>query len=164
LARAKSAALRAVTPSDKKLRESILRLFLQTTTTYLHSPILDRRRIWDNRMGILDRDPNLAWELDRSFRWVLARGLRRPACWTGAGPARLCDLRGSVSPAQRGSCAAAGELDDSKGVGAAPEGDLSRQFLDFRRWPSPIKSFDVLTLALEDHLATLQASVEMLQH
>jgi hypothetical protein len=46
--------------SDKKLRQSILRLFVQTTTTYLHSPFLDRRRIWDNGMGILDRDPNLA--------------------------------------------------------------------------------------------------------
>jgi hypothetical protein len=34
--------------SDKKLRQSILRLFLQTTTTYPHALILDPLRIWDS--------------------------------------------------------------------------------------------------------------------
>jgi hypothetical protein len=37
----KSAPLRAVTPSDKKVPQSILRLFLQTTATYPHPLILD---------------------------------------------------------------------------------------------------------------------------
>jgi hypothetical protein len=47
-ARLAPAALRAVTPSNKKLRQSILRLFLHTTTTYPHSPSLDPLRIWDS--------------------------------------------------------------------------------------------------------------------
>jgi hypothetical protein len=34
--------------SDKKLSQSILRLFLQTTATYPHSLILDPLRIWDS--------------------------------------------------------------------------------------------------------------------
>ena len=34
--------------SDKKLRQSILRLFLKTTTAYPHAPILDPLRIWDS--------------------------------------------------------------------------------------------------------------------
>jgi hypothetical protein len=34
--------------SDEKLRQSILRLFLQTTATYPHSLILDPLRIWDS--------------------------------------------------------------------------------------------------------------------
>src|SRR5580698_6640010 len=33
-------------PSDKKLRQPLLRLFLQTTATYPHAPILDPLRIW----------------------------------------------------------------------------------------------------------------------
>jgi hypothetical protein len=37
-------------PSDKKLRQSILRLFLQTTTAYPHSLILDPLRIWDSQI------------------------------------------------------------------------------------------------------------------
>jgi hypothetical protein len=34
-------------PSDKKLRQSILRLFLQTAMAYPRAPILDPARIWD---------------------------------------------------------------------------------------------------------------------
>jgi hypothetical protein len=34
--------------SDKKLSQPILRLFLQTTTPYRHTPILDPLRIWDS--------------------------------------------------------------------------------------------------------------------
>ena len=35
-------------PSDKKLRQPILRLFPQTTTPYPHSSILNPLRIWDS--------------------------------------------------------------------------------------------------------------------
>jgi hypothetical protein len=34
--------------TDKKLRQSILRLSSETATTYPHSPILDPLRIWDS--------------------------------------------------------------------------------------------------------------------
>ena len=40
-------------PSDKKLRQSILRLFLQTTATYPHSPILDPLPIWHSPKGFI---------------------------------------------------------------------------------------------------------------
>jgi hypothetical protein len=62
--------------------------------------------------------------------------------------------------------AAAGELDNPIGVGPAPKGDLFRQFSDFLDRPSPVKRFDVVSLALENDLATPQffVAISMSQH
>jgi hypothetical protein len=66
------------------------------------------------------------------------------------------------TPVQHNPCSTAGELDNSKSVRAALEGDLLRQFSGFVYRSGPIKRFDVMTLALENHPATLQVSVHLL--
>jgi hypothetical protein len=62
--------------------------------------------------------------------------------------------------------AAARELDNPISVGPARKGDLFRQFSDFLHRPSPVKRFDVASLALENDLATPQIllAILMSQH
>ena len=62
--------------------------------------------------------------------------------------------------------AAAGEVDNPISLGATPKGDPFRQFSDFLHWPSPEKAFDVVSLALENDLATprIFAAILVTQH
>jgi hypothetical protein len=54
------------------------------------------------------------------------------------------------------------KLDNSKSVGTATKGDLSGQFSSFRHCASPVKRLNIVTIALENHLAALHVSLEML--
>jgi hypothetical protein len=63
--------------------------------------------------------------------------------------------------------AAAGEVDNPISLGSAPKRDPFRQFSDFIHWSSPENAFDVVSLALENDLASPRiffAAILVTQH
>jgi hypothetical protein len=85
-----------------------------------------------------------------------------PVAGKQRGKDRFAEAPAASTPAQSDPCSAMGELDNSKGVGPAPKGDFARQFPGLLHRPGPVKRFDVVTLALENDLATLPVSFQML--
>jgi hypothetical protein len=78
--------------------------------------------------------------------------------------ARLLALAPSSGRPPQG--AAAGKVNNPISLGPAPKGDPFRQFSDFLHWPSPENAFDVVSLALENDLATprIFAAISVAQH